>query len=59
MLDRLGSIMCEKCLELDAKIERVSRLIDPAMDPLTKERVARFIEELESLKEALHPAQEK
>lgn len=47
--------MCEKCAELDAKIEHYQSLVDPAMDPVTRERVARLIEDLKSEKSSLHP----
>jgi hypothetical protein len=47
--------MCEKCVELDAKIERYQSLVDPAMDPVTRERVAQLIDDLMSEKSRLHP----
>jgi hypothetical protein len=47
--------MCEKCLELDARIAHYRALVDPAMDPVTRQRVARLIEDLKSEKAALHP----
>jgi hypothetical protein len=46
--------MCEKCAELDAKIEHYQNLVDPAMDPVTRERVGRLIEEMQSEKLRLH-----
>ncbi len=49
--------MCDKCSELDAKIEHYERLIDPAMDPLTTERAKRFIEEIRAERARLHSEQ--
>jgi len=40
--------MCEKCQELDDRIAKLRRLIDPALDPLT----------LTTLKEALRRAED-
>jgi len=47
--------MCEKCVELDAKIEHYQSLVDSAMDPVTRERVAQLIDDLMSEKSRLHP----
>ena len=49
-----GTGMCEKCAELDAKIEHYQGLVDPAMDPVTRERVAQLIDDLMSEKTRLH-----
>ena len=46
--------MCETCAELDAKIEHYQGLVDPAMDPVTRERVALLIEDLRSEKTRMH-----
>jgi len=43
-----GECMCEKCQELDDRIAKLRRLIDPALDPLT----------LTTLKEALRRAED-
>jgi len=47
--------MCEKCAELDARIRHYQELVDPAMDPTTRERVARLIDDLRDEKARLHP----
>ncbi len=51
--------MCDQCEELDAKIERYRRIFDPVMDRVTRERVAKLIEDLKAEKARLHPEQEK
>ena len=51
--------MCDKCDELDMKIERYRRLADSAMDRLTREAAAKLIEELNAHKAQLHPEQDK
>ena len=51
--------MCDKCDELDVKIERYRRLVDRAMDPLTRNAAAELIDDLNDQKTQLHPAQEK
>ena len=51
--------MCDQCDELDAKIERYRRIVEPVVDPLTKERVNKLIEDLKAEKAKLHPEQKK
>ena len=50
--------MCEKCAELDAKIERYRRLASQVSDPTTTERAATLIAEIKAQKAALHPDRE-
>jgi hypothetical protein len=47
--------MCEKCTELDEKIEHYRRFASYPFDPLTTERIKDLIAELEQQKKALHP----
>ena len=49
--------MCDRCDELDAKIEHYRKLVSLVMDPLTTERAAILIAEIEDQKAALHPGQ--
>jgi hypothetical protein len=50
--------MCEKCEELDNKIERYRNLIARVADPQTHEGVGKLIEVLQAQKVALHPERE-
>jgi hypothetical protein len=47
--------MCEKCAELDKRIERFKSIVDPFTDPEMVEGLTRRIDELEAQKAALHP----
>jgi uncharacterized protein (UPF0305 family) len=47
--------MCDKCTELDEKIERYRRLDAEAMDDLMSERISGLIAELVAIKSGLHP----
>jgi len=47
--------MCEKCKEIDIKIEHYRRLAERVPDPLLTEGVAKLIEEMEAEKADLHP----
>jgi hypothetical protein len=48
--------MCEQCIQIDAQIDRYRHIAsDLAMDPLTRDRVARFVEDLKAEKAKLHP----
>jgi hypothetical protein len=48
------SAMCEKCRELDQKIEHCNRFIRQGFDALTMERLQNLIAELEQQKKTLH-----
>jgi hypothetical protein len=49
--------MCDKCDELDKRIEHYSRILLSIGDRLTVERLAALIAELRAQKAALHPEQ--
>ena len=49
--------MCDKCVELDKKIEHYRRLVAQVTDQLTTERVGKLIETMEAQKVAFHPEQ--
>ena len=51
--------MCDKCQELEKKIERYRRLADSINDQLTIDRCNQLIKEAEAEKVRLHPEQEK
>lgn len=50
-----GLRMCEKCDEIDKKIERYRQIKRSIMDQLTVDRTMQLIAELEASKAALHP----
>jgi hypothetical protein len=50
--------MCDKCDELDKKIEHYRRLTRQITDQQFNERAIELIAELEANKKALHPEQE-
>jgi hypothetical protein len=47
--------MCDECDKIDAKIAHYRKLVDPAMDALTRGFVATAIEDLKAEKAKLHP----
>jgi hypothetical protein len=47
--------MCEKCKQLDEKIERYRRFSKAVTDALTLERIEKLIAELGAEKAGLHP----
>ena len=49
--------MCDKCVELDKRIERYRKLIQGISDRLTLESAKNLINEAEKRKTALHPEQ--
>ena len=49
--------MCDKCVELDKKIERCRRLSSSLGDQVTIDRIKALIEELQTKKVELHPEQ--
>jgi hypothetical protein len=53
-----GTDMCEKCAELDERIERYRRVSSSINDQLTIDRIKALIEELQVQKAALHPEKE-
>ena len=50
--------MCDECDKLDEKIQHYRRIVDPAMDPVTRQRIAKLIEDLNAEKAKLHREQE-
>jgi hypothetical protein len=51
--------MCDKCIELDKKIEHYERLASAMADELTVERLRESVREMRAQKNALHPEQQK
>jgi hypothetical protein len=49
--------MCDKCAELDNRIERYRRVASSINDQLTIDRLKVMIADLEAQKVALHPEQ--
>jgi hypothetical protein len=49
--------MCEKCVEIDSKIERYRRLSAGLTDPPTLDGIRKLIEQMKAQKAALHPEQ--
>ena len=50
--------MYDACAKIDARIERYRKIADPVIDPLTRERVSKVIEDLKAEKAKLHPEDE-
>jgi hypothetical protein len=51
--------MCDKCAELDEKIEHYRGLMPRITDPQTTEGLRKLIDDMQAQKAALHPEQEK
>jgi hypothetical protein len=51
--------MCDKCIELDKKIEHYRQLAERVRDPLLTEGVGKLTEEMKAQKAAFHPEQQK
>jgi hypothetical protein len=49
--------MCEKCVELDGKIEHYQRLSSKITDQLTLDGIKKLIERMKAQKAVLHPEQ--
>jgi uncharacterized membrane-anchored protein len=57
MLPDSGSnAMCDKCVELDAKIEHYRRMASRITDQAVLDRIKELIERAKTEKTALHPA---
>lgn len=52
-------IMCDKCIQLDEKIEHYERLASGITDQLTLERLRELVRQMRAQKTALHPEQQK
>jgi hypothetical protein len=50
--------MCEKCVELDERIERYRKLIRGVSDRLTVESAKKLIDEAQARKAKFHPQQD-
>jgi hypothetical protein len=50
--------MCEKCIELDGKIEHYQRLLSTITDRATLDGIKQLIEGMKAQKVALHPEQD-
>ena len=55
--DNGGKQMCEKCVELDGKIEHYRRLSSRITDQPTLDGIKKLIEEINAQKAVLHPEQ--
>lgn len=51
--------MCDRCRELDERIERYRHLTTRINDQLAHDGIEKLIEEMQAQKAALHPEQEK
>jgi hypothetical protein len=47
--------VCNRCAELDAKIERALRAVGSGVDQLTRDRISEYLTELKSERANLHP----
>jgi flagellar motility protein MotE (MotC chaperone) len=47
--------MCDKCVELDGKIEHYERISASISDQLTIDRLTELVEQMKAQKAALHP----
>jgi FAD/FMN-containing dehydrogenase len=47
--------MCDKCVELDGKIEHYERISASINDQLTIDRITELVEQVRAQKAALHP----
>jgi hypothetical protein len=54
-LANAGTSMCEKCNELDAKIEHYQKLAARLLDPPMIEAINKLIEKMQAKKARLHP----
>jgi hypothetical protein len=54
-----GDAMCEKCVDLDKRIEHYQRMTLAISDQLTVERIKELIGELQAEKTGLHPQEPK
>ena len=51
------AVMCDKCIELDKKLEQYRRLASSITDQLTIDRLNKLIKEMVAEKAKLHPEQ--
>jgi hypothetical protein len=53
-----GTEMCEKCIEIDAKIEHYQRLSSMVTDPRALDAIKKLVEQMKAKKVTLHPEQQ-
>jgi hypothetical protein len=46
--------VCEKCQQLETRINRRRRIVAQGLDPLTVERINELIQELQQRRKAMH-----
>jgi hypothetical protein len=51
--------MCDKCVELDGKIEHYERIRSSIADQLTVDRIEELVAEMNAQKAKVHPEKEK
>jgi hypothetical protein len=56
---RCGTAMCDKCAEIDGKIEHYEQLSSRITDQATLDGIKQLIERMKAQKTALHPEQQK
>jgi hypothetical protein len=47
--------MCERCIQIDGSVARYRRIVDQALDQLTRRRTSELVDALEGEKRQLHP----
>jgi len=52
-------IMCDKCVELDKRIEHYRQIRERVLDPQLAQGISKLIQEAEAKKVALHAEQQK
>lgn len=50
--------MCEKCIEIDAKIEHYQRLSSMVTDQATLDAIKKLVKQMKAEKVTLHPEQQ-
>ena len=50
--------MCDRCIELDKKIEHLQTLAARVLDQMTTDGIAQLVREMRDEKKKLHPDQE-
>jgi hypothetical protein len=58
MTRECGISMCDKCIELDAKIERYQYISRMLTDQQTLDGIQKLVEQMKVEKAALHPEQQ-
>jgi hypothetical protein len=58
MTRECGISMCDKCIELDAKIEHYQYISLMLTDQQTRDGIQKLVEQMKAEKAALHPEQQ-